>query len=91
MLSIKDPVLSPYYIDKDPLNYIVGKEAIAEESGNSYKQVISFHSSVQSALKFISKHLVEERTKDEYTSVKDYINDSTILLNELQEKMKNYV
>ena len=78
---IKDPLMEPYYIQKDRYNYTIiervtptrgfaGKKAIGKE----LERPIAYLSSFKSALWRVSQ-LKFKSTKGEFNSIKEYINE----------------
>ena len=78
---IKDPLMEPYFIQKDRWNYTIiekvtptrgfaGKKAIGKE----IERPIAYLSSFKSALWRISQ-LKFKSTKGEFNSIKEYINE----------------
>ena len=79
---IKDPLMEPYYIQKDRYNYTIiervtptrgfaGKKAIGKE----LERPIAYLSSFRGALWRISKLKFTNETKGEYNSIKEYISE----------------
>jgi len=97
--TIRDPLMEPYFIQKDRYNYTVmervtptvgfaGKEA----KGKELERPIAYLSSFRGALWRISKLKFTNETKGEYNSIKEYIsewenlkNGINSLLNKLPE------
>ena len=75
--KLTDPVLEPYFIQMDELNYTLCEAA---ESGSV--KVLGYYSSLGKALEGYCKSVV---VKNDYSSVKDYITE----YNKLTDKIKN--
>ena len=69
MRYIKDPVLEPYFIQVDDLNYSAFKKIIPD-SGIPYDSCIGHFSNLAKALERIAEHEVRQES---YSSLKEYI------------------
>lgn len=75
--KLTDPVLEPYFIQMDELNYTLCEAA---ESGSV--KVLGYYSSLGRALEAYCKSSV---VKNDYSSIRDYITE----YNNLIEKVRN--
>ena len=77
---IKDPLMEPYFIQKDRYNFTVmeritpergfaGKEAIGKE----IERPVAYMTSFKNALWRVSKLKFSDETKGEYNSIKEYL------------------
>ncbi len=80
MRYIKDPVLEPYFIQVDDLNYSVFKK-IVPDSGIPYDSCIGHFSHLAKALERIAEHEVRQES---YSSLKEYIEKLNSIKNELK-------
>tara|TARA_R110001606_G_scaffold372901_1_gene530131 strand:- start:4000 stop:4362 length:363 start_codon:yes stop_codon:yes gene_type:complete len=78
---ITDPLMEPFYIRKDPLNFTVYEKSIStrgfggkKASGNEVEKVVGYYTSFGSALRTIAKAKFSSHSGD-YTSIKEYINE----------------
>ena len=93
--TIKDPSMEPFYIIKDPSNFIVmekskstrgfgGKAATGKEQEN----VIGYYSNFSNALNRIAKEKFY-KNKGEYSSIKEYISTWNEVKNGLDNLLKS--
>lgn len=75
--KLTDPVLHPYFIQMDELNY-----TLCEESEAGSIKTIGYYSSLGNALESYCKVMV---VKEDYCSIKDYIDSYSKLV----DKIKN--
>jgi uncharacterized protein YutD len=72
MTQIKDPQLSPYYIQIDEYNYSVFKTIISTESGKPYDMAIGHYSNMGNCLKSIVKDSMKQTQVE---TIKGYLNE----------------
>jgi len=77
---IKDPLLTPYYIQLDDYCFGVHKAITAEESQKEYHQTIGFYKNLNSALSAIAK---DEVMSKNYDSIKNFIEEYNIIINRI--------
>ena len=80
MEFIKDPVLGPYYVQIDDLNYSAYK-TIIPDSGTPYESCIGHFKNLATALERIAEHQVRQKS---YDSLKEYIEELKSIKNELK-------
>ena len=80
MKFIKDPVLEPYFIQVDDLNYSAFIKIIPD-SGIPYDSSIGHFSNLAKALEKIAEHRVRQQS---YDSLKEYIEELKSIKNELK-------
>lgn len=80
MNFIKDPVLEPYFIQVDDLNYSAFK-TIIPDSGIPYDSCLGHFSDLAKALDRIAEHQVRQKS---YNSIKDYVIELRNIKNELK-------
>ena len=83
MEFIKDPVLGPYYVQIDDLNYSAFK-TIIPDSGTPYESCIGHFGTLGKALERIAEHKVRQQS---YDTIKEYIEE----LNNIKNELKNLV
>lgn len=81
MEFIKDPVLGPYYVQIDDLNYSAYK-TIIPDSGTPYESCIGHFKNLATALERIAEHQVRQKS---YDTIKEYIKE----LKEIKNELKN--
>ena len=81
MEFIKDPVLGPYYVQIDDLNYSAYK-TIIPDSGTPYESCIGHFNNIGGALKKIADNTMKGQS---YNSIKDYIEQYKSILNKFNE------
>ena len=77
---IKDPVLEPYFIQIDDLNYSA-YHTIIPDSGTPYDSCVGHFKQLSGALERIAEHKVRQRS---YDSIKEYIDELKSIKNELK-------
>jgi len=80
MKFIKDPVLEPYFVQVDDLNYSVYHQIIPD-SGIPYDSCIGHFKNLATALERIAEHQVRQKS---YDSLKEYIEELKSIKNELK-------
>jgi len=80
MKFIKDPVLEPYFIQIDDLNYSAYHKIIPD-SGIPYDSCIGHFKNLATALERVAEHQVRQKS---YDSLKDYIIELKNIKNELK-------
>jgi len=77
---IRDPLMEPFYIEKDSSNFTVIEKTTAkrgfrgkEVSGKEKENVVGYYSSFRNALNAVAKQKFHTNT-GEYNSIKEYIN-----------------
>jgi len=77
---IRDPLMEPFYIDKDASTFTVLEKTTAkrgfrgqEASGKEKENVVGYYSSFRNALNAIAKQKFHTNT-GEYNSIKEYID-----------------
>lgn len=80
MKFIKDPVLEPYFIQVDDLNYSAYHQIIPD-SGIPYDSCVGHFKNLASALERIAEHQVRQKS---YDSIKEYIEELKSIKNELK-------
>jgi hypothetical protein len=87
---IKDPLIEPFFIQKDRNNFTVFEVSIPERgfagkksSGKEMEKFVGHYTCFENALKVISKRKFYQN-KQEYNSIKEYINDWKVLKNEIE-------
>ena len=87
---IKDPLMEPFYIQKDRYNYTVIEKTIStrgfagkKATGKEVEKVVGYYSSFANALYKISK-LKFYSTKGEYNSIQEYMESWNELKNGLK-------
>ena len=80
MNFIKDPVLDPYFIQVDDLNYSAYK-TIIPDSGKSYDSCVGHFKNLSTALERIAEHQVRQKS---YDTLKEYIEELKSIKNELK-------
>jgi len=80
MRFIKDPLLEPYFIQVDDLNYSAFKKIIPD-SGIPYDSSIGHFSDLAKAIEKIAENKVRQRS---YDSIKEYIEELKSIKNELK-------
>lgn len=83
MEFIKDPVLEPYFIQIDDLNYSA-YHTIMPDSGIPYDSCIGHFGTLGKALERIAEHQVRQQS---YDTLKGYITE----LNKIKNELKNLV
>jgi hypothetical protein len=78
---IKDPVLEPYFIQIDDLNYSA-YHTIMPDSGIPYDSCVGHFSTLGKALERIAEHKVRQQS---YDTIKGYITE----LNNIKNELKN--
>jgi hypothetical protein len=82
---IKDPVISPYYIQLDDYCFGVHKTIVAEESGKEYHQTLGFYKSLSNALSAIAK---DKTMSQSYDTLKDFMNEYNDITNRINNTIK---
>lgn len=92
MTIIKDPILQPYFIQRDEHNYTVCEMVTPKrphytknKMGGDYEKALSFCGSFASALKYIAKRKLDTN-KSEYNSIQDYISNWKEITTQIEEK-----
>lgn len=80
MKFIKDPVLEPYFIQVDDLNYSAYHQIIPD-SGIPYDSCIGHFKNLATALERVAEHQVRQKS---YDSLKEYIEELKSIKNELK-------
>ena len=80
MNFIKDPVLEPYFIQIDDMNYSA-YHTITPSSGIEYDSCIGHFKNLATALERIAEHQVRQKS---YDTVKEYISELKSIKNELK-------
>ena len=80
MNFIKDPVLEPYFIQVDDLNYSAYK-TIIPDSGKPYDSCIGHFKNLATALDRIAENQVRQKS---YDTLKEYISELKSIKNELK-------
>ena len=80
MKFIKDPVLEPYFIQIDDLNYSAYHKIIPS-SGIAYDSCIGHFKNLSTALERIAEHQVRQKS---YDTIKEYILELKSIKNELK-------
>lgn len=80
MKFIKDPVLEPYFIQVDDLNYSAYHK-IVPISGIPYDSCVGHFKNLATALERIAEHQVRQKS---YDSLKEYISELKSIKNELK-------
>ena len=75
MKFIKDPVLEPYFIQVDDLNYSAFVKIIPD-SGIPYDSSIGHFSNLAKALEKIAEHKVRQQS---YDTIREYIKELKVL------------
>ena len=83
MKFIKDPVLEPYFIQVDDLNYSAFVK-ITPDSGIPYDSSIGHFSNLAKALEKIAEHKVRQQS---YDTIREYIKE----LNSIKNELKNII
>ena len=83
MKFIKDPVLEPYFIQVDDLNYSAFVK-ITPDSGIPYDSSIGHFSNLAKALEKIAEHKVRQQS---YDTIQEYIKE----LNSIKNELKNII
>lgn len=83
MKFIKDPVLEPYFIQVDDLNYSA-YYTIIPDSGKPYDSCVGHFKNLATALERIAEHKVRQQS---YDTLKGYIEE----LNEIKNELKNLI
>lgn len=78
---IKDPVLEPYFIQIDDLNYSA-YHTITPDSGIPYDSCVGHFSTLGKALERVAEHKVRQQS---YDTIKGYITE----LNNIKNELKN--
>ena len=78
---IKDPVLEPYFIQIDDLNYSA-YHTIMPDSGIPYDSCVGHFSTLGRALERVAEHKVRQQS---YDTIKGYITE----LNKIKNELKN--
>ena len=78
---IKDPVLEPYFIQIDDLNYSA-YHTITPDSGIPYDSCVGHFSTLGRALERVAEHKVRQQS---YDTIKGYITE----LNNIKNELKN--
>ena len=78
---IKDPVLEPYFIQIDDLNYSA-YHTIIPDSGTPYDSCVGHFSTLGRALERVAEHKVRQQS---YDTIKGYITE----LNNIKNELKN--
>jgi hypothetical protein len=77
---IKDSVLEPYFIGKDSYCYTIYENAVSSENASkTYLRTWGHYTNLSMCLKNVAKLKINK--KKEYTSLKEYIDSWTQLLN----------
>jgi hypothetical protein len=94
--TIKDPLMDPFYIVKDPYNFTVMEKSIStrgfagkKATGKEKEKVIGYYTSFKNALKRISKEKFYSN-QGQYDSIQEYI-DTWDVVKEGIETMLNKV
>lgn len=97
LCKISDPLMEPFYIEKDSNNFTVIEKSIAtrgfgggEASGKELIKVVGYYTSFSNALNCIAKQKFYQN-KNDYTSIKAYIetwNEVKNGLNSLLNKVE---
>jgi hypothetical protein len=98
MITIKDPILEPYYIGKDKYNYTVfviapvtlngkgrrKKDAPVEfdPNGKTYEKAVGYYSTLGGAIGAIAKEKTTKTTT--FSSLKDYMDELKSINQETQ-------
>ena len=79
LCKISDPLMEPFYIEKDSNNFTVMEKSIAtrgfgggEASGKELIKVVGYYTSFSNALNCIARQKFYQN-KNDYTSIKAYI------------------
>jgi hypothetical protein len=81
LIIIKDDLMKPYYIQKDKTNYNVMKE-----SNGTVDNFVGHYTAFPNALRVIIKAKFESK-KNNYTSLKEYIDEYRAYVNKFEEIM----
>jgi hypothetical protein len=81
LVIIKDDLMKPYYIQKDRTNYSVMKE-----SNGIVDNFVGHYTAFPNALRTIIKAKFESK-KNNYTSLKEYIDEYKTYVNKFEEIM----
>jgi hypothetical protein len=85
---IEDPLMEPYFIVKSTTGgYAVYERVVKGEKKTEYIDTKGYPSTFNSALKMVSKHLLNHPGKDKYNSIKEYIQT----FEKLEEQMKTLI
>jgi hypothetical protein len=83
--TIKDPLIEPFYIQKDKYNFTVFEVtkptrgfAGGQVTGNNLEKFVGHYTSFTNALKSISKKKFYNN-QNNYNSIKEYMNDWELL------------
>jgi hypothetical protein len=90
-MVIKDPLLEPYFIQKDPHCYIVAEAVMSQDNPKKEKPYIkthTFHKNFSNAVKSIIE--IKLRDKVEYISLQQYVDAWEDLQSKLTKLMKKY-
>ena len=83
MKFIKDPVLEPYFIQVDDLNYSA-YHTITPDSGIPYYSCVGHFKNLSTALERIAEHKVRQQS---YDTLRGYIEE----LNNIKNELKNLI
>lgn len=90
-MIIKDPLLEPYFIQKDPHCYIVAEAVTSKDNPKKdkpYIRTFTFHKNFSNAIKSIMEIKLRDRVI--YKSLQEYIDAWEDLQNKLTNLMKKY-
>ena len=82
---IKDPSISPYYIQLDDYCFGVHKAITAEESGKEYHQTLGFYKTLSNALSAIAK---DEAMSKSYDTLQGFISEYNDIINRINNTIK---
>lgn len=82
---IEDPIMEPFFIVKSKTGgYAVYKKVLAGKNDTEYIQNLAYPSNFNSALRLVSKQLLDHSKKTHYKSIKEYISS----WNQVKSKMQ---
>ena len=85
-ILIEDIKMEPYFITKSQTGGFVVYERVKRgEKGNNYLRTVCYPSTFSSALRVVSREILNTKSKTHYSSVKEYIQ----AWEQVQKKMES--
>lgn len=82
---IEDPIMEPFFLTQSKVGgFAVHKRVIKGENNTEYIQTLAYPSNFNSALRLVSKELLNTSKKTHYKSIKEYISS----WNQVKNKME---
>jgi len=83
---ITDPLIEPFFISRDQYCFTAIENVISTETNNPYQKVIGHYSDIAGCLEKIIQCKVDK--KENYVSIKGYINEWKQIKNELKQMLE---